>query len=237
MKMGKRTIVFLCAAVLFSVCILYFTRGSPVVGWCPSERPILMLDAGHGGEDGGAVAISGTPESQLNLAIALKTDLLCGLYGIPTKMTRSADVSLADESASTLRQKKRSDLMNRVKMVNETENVILISIHQNQYTSSRSKGAQVFFHDDELSHSWAANTQETFRLALEPSNQRKATLIPKTVYLMNHVECPAILVECGFLSNPEENALLEKEEYQTRIAGVLIASYLSFESNISKENT
>lgn len=197
----------------------------------PSDTT-LIIDAGHGGEDGGAVAVSGTAESHINLAIALKTDQLCGLFGIRTILTRTEDISLADESATTIRMKKRSDLMNRAALVNDTPNAILLSIHQNNFSSSRSRGAQVFFHDDLSSQNWAQHTQTLFQTYLDPNNQRKATKIPDSVYLMNHISCRSVLVECGFLSNPEEDALLESDGYQTKLAVLLTTSFLTFDDTL-----
>ncbi|MCC8064829.1 MAG: N-acetylmuramoyl-L-alanine amidase, partial [Clostridiales bacterium] len=97
----------------------------------------MVLDAGHGGEDGGAVSVSGVAESGINLSIVLKIDALAGLYGVPVILTRTEDVSLADDAAATLRERKRSDLYSRVALANETPNAYLLSIHQNNYTSSQ----------------------------------------------------------------------------------------------------
>lgn len=188
----------------------------------------LVIDAGHGGEDGGAVSVTGTSESQINLAIALRLDELCGFYGVNTVMTRDEDTSIHDSDAVTLREKKSSDLHNRVQLVESTPDAVLISIHQNSYPDSRYYGAQVFFSNAELSEQWAVLTQETLRQALNQENNRLAKVIPDSVYLMNHITCPALLVECGFLSHPEEAARLETESYQAKISCVLLASYLQY---------
>ncbi|MCD8334598.1 MAG: N-acetylmuramoyl-L-alanine amidase [Clostridiales bacterium] len=209
--------------------LLYDLQESvPTANYCRFPRQTLVIDAGHGGEDGGAVALSGTAESVINLAIALKMDQLCGLYGVQTLLVRTEDVSLADEDAATLREKKHTDLLNRVELIENTENAVLLSIHQNNYTSADSHGAQVFYRADTESQQWAAQLQELLRQSLDPDNTRQAAEIPGTVYLMNHVSCRAVLVECGFLSNSEENALLESDGYQTRVAAALTASYLLF---------
>lgn len=209
--------------------LLYDLQESvPTANYCRFPRQTLVIDAGHGGEDGGAVALSGTAESVINLAIALKMDQLCGLYGVQTLLVRTEDVSLADEDAATLREKKHTDLLNRVELIENTENAVLLSIHQNNYTSADSHGAQVFYRADTESQQWAAQLQELLRQSLDPDNTRQAAEIPGTVYLMNHVSCRAVPVECGFLSNSEENALLESDGYQTRVAAALTASYLLF---------
>ncbi|MCD7829959.1 MAG: N-acetylmuramoyl-L-alanine amidase [Clostridiales bacterium] len=232
MKMVKsRQTPFLLLLLLLLALswLLYDLQESvPTANYCRFPRQTLVIDAGHGGEDGGAVALSGTAESVINLAIALKMDQLCGLYGVQTLLVRTEDVSLADEDAATLREKKHTDLLNRVELIENTENAVLLSIHQNNYTSADSHGAQVFYRADAESQQWAAQLQELLRQSLDPENTRQAAEIPDTVYLMNHVSCRAVLVECGFLSNSEENALLESDGYQTRVAAVLTASYLLF---------
>ena len=188
----------------------------------------LVLDAGHGGEDGGAVSPSGAVESGINLSIVRKLDQLAGLYGEAPLLLRSEDVSLHDESAGTLREKKVSDLHNRVARIEDTENAVLLSVHQNIYPDSRYQGAQVFYAGGDESQSFAERTQEILRAALDPDNSRQAKPIPDTVYLMNHITCPGILVECGFLSNQEEEQLLQSDAYQTKLASALTASWLQW---------
>ncbi len=109
-----------------------------------SDR-ILLLDAGHGGEDGGAVSVTGKPESGINLAIVLRLDALCGFFGVNTILTRQDDTSLKDKNSKTLAQMKRTDLNNRVKLVNSQQNAVLISIHQDFFFGSNNSGSQVFF--------------------------------------------------------------------------------------------
>ena len=166
-------------------------------------------------------------QSGINLSIVLKVDQLAGLYGVRTKLTRDTDTSIADSSAKTLREKKRSDLYNRVALVNETPGAVLLSVHQNNHSAKSASGAQVFFHDDGESILWAQHTQLLLRETLGTDPKREATRIAKKVYLMNHINCRAILVECGFLSNPKEDQLLQQEDYQTKLAMVLMSAYLT----------
>lgn len=187
----------------------------------------LILDAGHGGEDGGAVSLTGVPESQINLAIVLKLRDILGLYGVDPVVLREEDVSLHDSDADTLREKKRSDLKNRVAAIEAVEGGTLLSIHQNTYTSSRYRGSHVFYAPTEGSQSLAEHVQASIRTALQPENDRVVKRIPDTVYIMNHVTCPAVLVECGFLTNPDEEALLREEDYQRKLAAVIAAGWLT----------
>lgn len=187
----------------------------------------LILDAGHGGEDGGAVSLTGVPESQINLAIVLKLRDILGLYGVDPVVLREEDVSLHDSEAGTLREKKRSDLKNRVAAVEAVEGGTLLSIHQNTYPGSRYRGAHVFYAPTESSRSLAEHFQNSIKAALQPDNERAVKQIPDTVYIMNHITCPAVLIECGFLTNPEEEAMLRDEDYQRKLSAVIAAAWLT----------
>ena len=189
-----------------------------------ATSPTLVLDAGHGGEDGGAVSASGHKESDINLAIVLKLRDLMAFLGTDAVLTRDADVSVYDPGCKTLREKKVSDLKNRVAMVRNLDYAMVISVHQNTFTDSRYKGAQVFFVAGELSRQWGDSTQAILNSTLG-SSSRKAALIPDSVYLFSHIDCPAILVECGFLSNGEEASLLLTDSYQRKLAAALAAAY------------
>ena len=199
------------------------------------SNAVLIIDAGHGGEDGGAVSPNGTIESNINLEISLRTAGLMDLYGIPYLLLRDTDRSLHDETCDTLREKKISDLRNRVAAVENTPNAVVLSIHQNTFSNSKYHGAQVFFSNHEDSLPFAQIVQNTLRGVLDPENSRTPTAIPASVYLMNHITCPAILVECGFLSNPAEEALLNTPEYQTKLAVSLVSAYITFQETSKEE--
>lgn len=186
----------------------------------------LVIDAGHGGEDSGAISASGASESVINLAVARRLDAILGLFGVDTVMLRTEDISLHSEGLSTVRERKVSDLHNRAAAVNETENAVLISIHQNSFPEPKYDGAQVFYAPTEGSQFFAEYTQELLRVCLDPENHRQVKPIPSSVYLMNHVGCRAILVECGFLTNPEEDLLLQSPDYQLKLAVTLAGAYL-----------
>lgn len=224
---GLITLLLLTAAVQYILIDRTSDRAVMLSARLPGQT--LIIDAGHGGEDGGAVSISGAVESKINLAIALRLNDILGLYGVNTLMLRTEDNSLHNGNASTLREKKVSDLHNRVDAIESVSNATLISIHQNIFNNKNLHGAQVFFSNEKLSLPFAQYTQETLRLTLDPQNTRKAAKIPTTVYLMNHITCRAILVECGFLSNPTEDSLLQTGNYQIKIAAALAGSYLSFQ--------
>ena len=186
-----------------------------------------ILDAGHGGEDGGAVSPSGVVESQINLEIAQRVDSILGFYGEPARMLRTEDISLHDSDAVTLREKKVSDLHNRAQAAQECPDATLVSIHQNIFQQSRYRGTQVFYAPTEGSRELAQAIQSAVRETLQPENTRESKPIPDSVYLMNHVPNRAVLVECGFLSNPEEEQALQDPDYQTQLAAVVAVGCLN----------
>ena len=156
----------------------------------------------------------------------MKKYLLLLLLGEETRMTRASDISIHDNSASTLREKKRSDLENRVALVNDTQGALLVSIHQNSLPSSkRTHGAQVFYGKKAGSAELANAVQTALNQTVNAGNEKTEKAIDASIFLMKNVTAPAILIECGFLSNENETALLKSGEYQQRLA-VVIASGL-----------
>ena len=147
--------------------------------------------------------------------------------GVEPQLTRDTDISIHSDGAETIRQKKVSDLKNRVAMVESISNAILISVHQNHFTDSRYSGFQVFYNNGDANQQWGENTQAVLQQVLNPGNDRKAKPIPDGIYLFDHISCPAILVECGFLSNAEEAALLSTDVYQRKIAIALAGAYFN----------
>lgn len=187
----------------------------------------LVLDAGHGGEDGGAVSITGVPESRINLSIVLSLRDVLGLYGVDPILLREEDISLHTGDANTLREKKRSDLKNRTAAIEAVEGGTLISIHQNTYPGSRYHGTHVFYAPTDGSQALADHVQNSIKTALQPDNERAVKQIPDTVYIMNHITCPGILIECGFLTNPAEEAMLRNPDYQRKLSAVIAAAWLT----------
>lgn len=183
------------------------------------ERRVIIIDAGHGGPDGGTTGVAGTGEAELNLQIARRLERLLTLFGCDTVMTRKDSGSLASEG-DTIRQKKQSDLRNRVEMVNAVPNGILVSIHQNHFPDGRYYGPQVFYSGE--AKSLAEMMQASLTHALAPGS-RRAAKEARGIYLMEHIQCPGILVECGFLSNADEEQRLRSAEHQKRLAAVMAA--------------
>ena len=215
------------------VSVIVTVSGSKAVttlaeNWPVKRNITFIVDAGHGGEDGGAISCTGILESHINLQIALRLDDLLHLLGYDTVMIRKTDISVYTEGNS-IAQKKISDLKERVRIVNDTENAILISIHQNFFADSRYSGAQVFYNEIPRAKDIALSMQNSLVKALNPGSNRKCK--PSTgVYLMEHITSPGLLVECGFLSNSEEESKLRSEEYQKKLCCV-IAVHLAQAAN------
>ena len=191
------------------------------------QGPVLVIDPGHGGMDGGAVASDGTVESQINLAVSLRMEELARFIGVETEMTRREDVSLHDASADTVRAKKVSDLKNRTALANAVPGGVVVSIHQNSLPEVPSVcGAQVFYSTAEGSQELAEAVQSALNDTLNP-RPKESKQAGSSVYLLQHASSPSILVECGFLSNPQETALLNTPAYQMELALTVLSSVLA----------
>lgn len=217
MKQGRfLSCMYMLSLTLLTAFALHGLRAQAAVAGEAAIPRIIVLDAGHGGADGGASGPDGTRECDLNLAITLKTDAVLGLLGEKTLLLRSTDTDLSSSDAKSISQKKVSDIRRRVELTNSQPGAILVSIHCNTYSQEKYHGAQVFYTGG------AKEFGETMQLALkngvDPTNARMAKAVSPDVYLMNHIKVPGILVECGFLTNQEELTNLKDPDYQTRLA-------------------
>lgn len=219
-------LLFLCLCILGGAVWLGHDQVAPVSVLSPEGQRVLILDAGHGGEDGGASSASGSKESDINLEIVLKTEALMAFLGVRTELTRTEDRSMHSEGAATIREKKVSDLKNRVAFVEGIPNSMLISVHQNHFTDPRYSGAQVFYNGGDISRQWGEGAQDILQELLDRDNTRDAKPMPDGIYLFEHISCPALLIECGFLSNGEEASLLLTDTYQRKISMALAGAYL-----------
>lgn len=186
----------------------------------------IIIDAGHGDPDGGATSCTGITESSLNLEISLRLADLMQLLGMQTKQIRNTDTSVYT-TGNTIASKKISDLKNRVAIINDTENAIVISIHQNYYPDHRYSGAQVFYAPSANSSQFAKQLQASLVQNLDPGNNRQAKSADG-IYLMQHIQRPGILIECGFLSNPSEEAKIRSASYQKKLCCVIAAETLAY---------
>ena len=215
--------LYLLTVISFAFVLMFGSEAITIMAEnipLPREH-VIVIDAGHGGEDGGATSCSGVLESDINLAIALRLNDLCHLLGYETRMIRTTDISVYTEG-TTLAAKKASDLRQRVRIINDTPNAILVSIHQNTFSDSRYSGAQVFYAPTKGSNELAINMQSLFAM-IDPHNTRKSKE-SKGVYLMNHIERIGVLIECGFLSNPEEDRKLQDKSYQKMLCCAIVSA-------------
>lgn len=205
---------FLIAGIGGSRAISVISENAPL-----TERKRIVIDPGHGGIDGGATSCTGVLESKINLEIALRVNDMLHLLGVDTVMTRTTDTSLHTQG-NTIAAQKVSDLKERVKMASDSANAMLVSIHQNNFTDSRYSGAQVFCSPNAESMDIATRMQDAFVKTINLGSNRKCKR-GEGIYLLQKVTIPAILVECGFLSNHAEEAKLRSEEYQKEVAAVI----------------
>lgn len=190
-----------------------------------AQKCCIVIDPGHGGEDGGAVSCTGKPESSLNLEISLRLRDVFHLLGCQTRMIRTDDTAVYREG-ETIAQKKVSDLKQRVRFVEETPGAILVSIHQNTFPDGQYSGAQVFYGKSEGSRPLAEALQTALVTHLNPGSRRK-TKKGEGIYLLEHISRPGVLVECGFLSNRQEEAKLRSQTYQKWLACIIAVTTVS----------
>lgn len=224
----------LYAITLFALFLIFAAilwQGSAVNASKNLELPqggsfTLVIDPGHGGFDPGAVASDGTEESQINLAVGLQMEEIAHFLGVETDMTRRDDVSTESDPSAAVRQRKNSDLQNRVAQVNGVPGGILVSLHQNSLPQVPSvHGAQVFYSETAGSQALAEAVQAALNTTIN-DRAKEVKAAGSGVYLLKNAAIPAILVECGFLSNGEETALLNTQEHQNRLALTILASVL-----------
>lgn len=228
--MFKRWIAFFAAfAVIGTVC-LFLTRQRCETSVMAQAVPFtVVLDAGHGGEDGGAVAFDGTNEKDINLKISEAAEQYFDWFGIPYVAVRENDCLIGDNTLPTVRERKVSDIRTRMSVVNDTLNAVLLSIHQNFFTSEKYWGAQVFYAKNVPSSAvLAERIQRKISSCLQPDNTRKIKPTEGTVYLLDKAEKPSVMVECGFLSNPQELDRLKDQIYQSQIAYLIVSSVCEY---------
>lgn len=195
---------------------------------------IVIIDAGHGGEDCGAVGENGIYEKDINLSIAQTLSDMLQAHGIKTVMTRNEDILLYDKNSDHHGQKKVQDLATRRKIAQSYESAIFVSIHMNAFPESKYSGLQVYYSaNDPTSKELAQRVQDITRTLIAPDNNRKIKQAGSNIYLLDRLTQPAVLIECGFLSNPEECALLSSEEYREKMA---FSIYFAIISHFKKVN-
>lgn len=229
---NKKTLyIFSVTAVITAFCVLMCNAYNKVSMETAENKTIgdykykVIIDAGHGGEDGGTQASDGTIEKDINLSIAqiLRDMLVQG--GFEVEMIREEDISVGDNSLETVRERKRSDLEKRVEIYNSDENNIVLSIHQNNFSENKYNGTQIFYSDNTESQELSEYIRQAVVGLVQPDNERQCKPADDSIFVLRNAKVPAIIIECGFLSNPQELEKLKDYEYQKEIA---FAIYMGF---------
>ena len=219
-------------AVLFSLTDTKDKTRTETAVLKDKNKSILVIDPGHGGEDGGAQSADGLIESEVNLDISHRMDAMCKLMGIRSVMTRESGELNYPDDARTTAARKKYDQKQRMELINSISDAVMVSIHQNKFPDSRPKGSQVLYSATGGSKELGEKMQANLVSEIYPENRRVAAPISSKIYLMRVVKCPAVLVECAFLSNPEEAALLRTDGYKTSLAVVILGSYMQYDKGI-----
>lgn len=232
MKIKKFIFPCVCFALLSAFVFLMISAALNINVSVSSESvktiPNIVIDAGHGGEDGGAVSDSGVLEKDINLSIANDTSALFYLLGFDVTQTRTTDIAL-DNGEDTIRKRKVSDMKKRLEIFNSSEENTIISIHQNKFSESKYHGTQIFYSpNNPKSKQLADSIKFSVKGLLQPDNERECKKADSGIYLLKNTSNPAVIVECGFISNKDECNNLLDSHYQKQMAFSITAGFLSY---------
>lgn len=224
---NRKRIIFVLSSIIISIAFLYPGKTLETSS-IPVSSHTVIIDAGHGLPDGGATSQDGTSEESINLAISLKLQNILEASGCTVILTRSDENGIYDNNS---KNQKKSDLINRVKLGNESNGEIFISIHLNKINLSNCSGWQTFYQkNNDNSQKLAEYIQENLNNSIERNNKRE--ILPLSgKYIMDNVKIPTVIVECGFLSNPEELIKLKNEQYQDNLAWGIYTGIVDYFSN------
>ena len=232
----KNSIIALSLSALICILSILFctvdsVKTSAIIG---NDLPVIIIDAGHGGEDGGAVGIDNTFEKDINLQIALMLNDFLSVFGYKTHLIRTTDTAIHTKG-NTIRERKISDIHNRANSMNLYNKCIYLSIHQNKYEDSRIWGTQTFYSANfDESREIAQLIQKAVKNQLQPENKRQVKKSGTDIYVLYNATKPAVMVECGFISNQYELDLLKDNIYQSKMALSITTGIINF--NISEDN-
>ncbi len=228
---NRKIIIIICIVIIILILFksIKYTEKNVFTSSTPISNHILIIDAGHGLPDGGAIGINDSViESNLNLEIVLKLQKLLEASSCTVILTRSDENGIYDVDANTIREKKISDMKNRVKIANDSNADFFISIHMNKLDDSSVSGFQTFYkNQDEISKNLANNIQNNLNIFIKNENSKKTKSI-SDIYLTENVKIPLVLIECGFLSNSEENQLLQSDSYQDKISWSIYTGIMDY---------
>ena len=222
-------LILAVAAVLSCLSGIKKVASTPGLSSALSDLPTIVVDAGHGGIDPGAVGADGTLEKGINLSISQKIESMLKSFGFHVIMTRTEDSLICDDGLSTVKEKKRSDITKRLAISENSQNSLLLSIHQNNFGQTQYYGTQVFYSpNNSESKKIAEVIQSGVITMLQKENTRQVKPVGSEIYLLYHSQKPAVMVECGFMSNTSELARLKMDEYQNKMAFSIVCSIVEY---------
>ena len=231
MKKSLIVLIFATIECISSVllCQIQIASSGTIIS---DELPVIIIDAGHGGEDGGAIGVDGTYEKDVNLEISLKLNDILSIFGYKTHLIRTTDSAIHTEG-DTIRQRKVSDIHNRTATMDLYENCIYLSIHQNKYSDGRIWGTQTFYSANcNESREVAQLIQNAVKSQIQPNNKRQIKKSGTDIYVLYNATKPAVMVECGFVSNKNELIQLKNSQYQCNMALSIVTGIINY--NISE---
>lgn len=227
----KRKLMILLSIVMSIAIIAVFNNVTTTFN-DKNKNLCVVVDAGHGGEDGGSEGSLKIPEKEINLKVALFLKDILTKNSVDVIMTRETDTSLHTKGAEKLKQRKRSDLTNRKKIADDSNADMLVSIHMNHFTNSKYKGVQVFYQSgNEKSQQIALAIRDSIAEAIGDENPRQVLKIDEKM-IVTQTRIPAVIVECGFLTNPVEEKMLVQEDYQNKLANGIATGILKFQNQV-----
>ncbi len=231
MKLNKKslrlTLSMIGCFVLLAVCARITERALPV-SVPAAEKPVVVLDAGHGGLDSGAVGTNGTLEKDVNLSIVKALRDMLEMSGFQVVLTRDEDISIYDAGVEGIRNQKLSDMDNRLEIIQSYPDSIFLCVHQNKYTDPKYFGGQMFYNNNNPNNRTLAQIMQNRFVILQPGNEREIKLSGNELFLLKSNPNPSLMIECGFLSNPDEEAKLATWEYQQKVAFTIYSGLMEY---------
>ncbi len=232
--MKNKSFTAICLILTFLIIInlsLSFCKVTSAVNMNMKEK-VIVIDPGHGGEDGGTVAFDGTNEKEINLNISLKLKKLFENNGFKVIMTRAEDADLGDKNLNTVKERKKSDIINRTKICNTSKADLILSIHQNFFEDPKYYGAQMFYGKHTESKNLALYLQNEIKSTLQPTNKREIKE-GKGIYILENSSLPIVLIECGFMSNHDELLKLKDENYTNKLSIAIYTGVCKYLNSLS----
>lgn len=231
MKINKKSIKLSVSLVMcflmLAVCARITEHALPVAAQ-PTDKPVIVIDAGHGGLDSGAVGVTGVLEKNINLSIVLALRDMFEMSGFEVVLTRSEDISIHDPDVTGIRNQKLSDMENRLEIIQSYPDSIFLCVHQNNFTDPDYFGGQMFYNNNNPDNRRLAQIMQNKFAGLQPNNDREIKLCGDELYLLKSNTNPSLMIECGFLSNPEEEAQLSTWEYQQKVAFTIYGGVMEY---------